>query len=240
MIVIFSKDFCEAFMDNLVRPISLNALNKVLNETALCRKIRLCKFPIYISDDEVAYTNRVLKNKPPRKYPETDPKNGNFTFVVFSDAHIDRNYREGAEADCSYPICCRDSPTGFKEVKHKAGKWGSMDGPCDVPFITVHSFIDYAATQVRPDFFLWLGDNNGHDVWNVDKDIHLWPTHNTSNKLAEKYGDLGKVYPVMGNHESLPCDEFDFNSDQDQWILNDLGDYWSRWLTKECKLISNS
>ena len=61
----------------------------------------------------------------------------------------------------------------------------------------------------------------------------LYATKDATDKLKAKYPSLGKVYPTIGNHEALPCDNFDLYGDQHQWILNDLSSYWRQWLTKD-------
>eukprot|EP01022_Parablepharisma_sp_SALTPOND_P010637 TRINITY_DN1438_c0_g1_i1.p7 TRINITY_DN1438_c0_g1~~TRINITY_DN1438_c0_g1_i1.p7 ORF type:complete len:138 (-),score=7.73 TRINITY_DN1438_c0_g1_i1:774-1187(-) len=54
-----------------------------------------------------------------------------------------------------------------------------------------------------------------------------------------KYGKLGQMYPILGNHEGMPCDEFDVYSQKHQWILNNATEFWQNWFTKECILFCN-
>ena len=42
------------------------------------------------------------------------------------------------------------------------------------------------------------------------------------------------MYPLIGNHEGVPCDEFDIYSDHDQWLLNSYTEIWGEWFTEEC------
>jgi hypothetical protein len=58
-----------------------------------------------------------------------------------------------------------------------------------------------------------------------------------SNRIKQKYGKLGQMYPSLGNHEGLPCDNFDYSSDKHQWILDNSTEYWKQWLTPECNII---
>ena len=87
--------------------------------------------------------------------------------------------------------------------------------------------------MLKPDFFIWLGDNTAHDVWQDSESEHLWPTQDITAKFMEKCPALGQMYPVLGNHEGLPCDEFDVYSDKHQWILDNVTEFWRPWLTKE-------
>ena len=88
--------------------------------------------------------------------------------------------------------------------------------------------------MLKPDFYLWLGDNPSHDVWDQYKDDHLDTMRYISKYLRENgYKDRGKVYPILGNHEGLPCDAFDFDSDSHQWIIDETITEWSQWFDNE-------
>ena len=39
---------------------------------------------------------------------------------------------------------------------------------------------------------------------------------------------------MLGNHEGLPCDQFDIFGGDHQWVLDQLSEYWRPWLTDEC------
>ena len=69
--------------------------NRLLNETVLCKKSGFCRYLILIPDDVRKYTYRVLKDKPPIKRPNIEPDSGNFTFVAFSEVHVDHYYTPG-------------------------------------------------------------------------------------------------------------------------------------------------
>jgi len=98
----------------------------------------------------------------------------------------------------------------------------------------MYDFINYTASVLKPDFFVWLGDNTGHNVWQIDKKDHLRPVADVSKKFEEAgYGKLGQMYPVLGNHEGMPCDEFDLYSKSHQWILDNTTETWKNWLTKD-------
>jgi len=52
-------------------------------------------------------------------------------------------------------------------------------------------------------------------------------------KLKKSFPLLGQVYPVLGNHEGFPCDQFDLKGDKHQWILDNASDLWRQWFTEE-------
>jgi hypothetical protein len=88
--------------------------------------------------------------------------------------------------------------------------------------------------SVKPDFFIWLGDNPAHNFWEQEAKSHLRSLKEISETMRLKYGQLGQLYPVLGNHEGYPCDEFDVRGNQTQWILDQTLDAWRPWLTPEC------
>jgi len=49
----------------------------------------------------------------------------------------------------------------------------------------------------------------------------------------EKYKGIGKLYPVLGNHEGFPCDHIDVNSKGEKWQFEFLANLWKPWLTEE-------
>eukprot|EP00826_Nyctotherus_ovalis_P042164 TRINITY_DN430_c0_g1_i4.p1 TRINITY_DN430_c0_g1~~TRINITY_DN430_c0_g1_i4.p1 ORF type:complete len:583 (-),score=105.81 TRINITY_DN430_c0_g1_i4:249-1997(-) len=235
----YERTVCEEFIPNMLWPFVLNGLNRVLNETITCKQVNFCKYPLLIRDDEKVYTYRLLKDKPPRKEVKLDPDDGNFTFVVFADAHVDQFYAENSEADCDQPLCCRATPSADSGLglRNPAGKWG-MVARCDLPPATFDYFLNYTIDELRPDFFLWLGDNSPHDVWNINKTKHMWGSRHIANVFKGKgdYGKLGRVYPIAGNHEAMPCDSFDFSKNSSWWILEELTEAWGNWYTDKCNV----
>jgi hypothetical protein len=124
-------DFCNTFTNNVVRTMLITTFQRLFDKEKLRKRTGFCKYPIFIPDDEKAYTFRVLKSKPPVKCPEADTKGETLTFVVFGDVHVDRYYVPGAEADCWFPICCRNGSSSGT-VKTPAGNWGTI-AKCDIP-----------------------------------------------------------------------------------------------------------
>lgn len=127
--------------DNLVKPMLKNFVERILYAEVTCSKLGFCKYPILVRDSDEAYKGRVLRNKPPVERPRVSPNPKIMKFVVFTDVHLDYYYKEGAEAECGYPICCREhNGLGFKPSDRqpvvgsgkKAGKWGAV-AKCDLP-----------------------------------------------------------------------------------------------------------
>ena len=90
---------------------------------------------------------------------------------------------------------------------------------------------------IKPDFYIWLGDNPGHDIWEQDPAHLLDSTRRISWALSNgSYGSKGAVYPVLGNHEGLPCDTFNLETKTHDWILKETAECWAPWLTSEGRL----
>jgi len=133
---------------------------------------------------------------------------------------------------CKKPICCRNE-SGKAEPGAGAGKFGHL-GSCDIPWVTVESFIDYAANQIKPDFIIYLGDSPAHDSWQQEKDDHLKEVEQISKVLQEKY--KGPVYPLLGNHEGYPYDQFDTEDPEThRWLVEGTLKAWDPWFTQEMK-----
>ena len=88
--------------------------------------------------------------------------------------------------------------------------------------------------DIKPDSVMWLGDNPSHTVWNQSSAHHLDGIYHISRVLqAGHYDSVGSVYPILGNHEGLPCDIFDFEGKTHDWVINGTAASWKPWFTPE-------
>ena len=88
--------------------------------------------------------------------------------------------------------------------------------------------------QIKPDFYLWLGDNPSHDIWNQFPNNHSETARFISEQFVNrKYGMRGKVYPALGNHEGYPSDSFDVDNRSNDWVLNETSEMWKQWFDDE-------
>ncbi|KAI0135272.1 sphingomyelin phosphodiesterase [Daldinia grandis] len=159
--------------------------------------------------------------------------------VHFSDIHIDPLYVEGANANCTKPICCReytdaDKP-GFNDFP--AGRHG--EHTCDSPASLEESM--YAAIHaVAPNaaFSIFTGDIVDHAVWNTSESQNTFIIEDAYERMA--LAGL-RVYGTAGNHEVSPANSFpptptngddgaDNDSNAAQWLYDLLSTTWSRWI----------
>lgn len=155
----------------------------------------------------VRLPDRPLFTKPLFRWPFRAQQS--FKVLQISDLHIDLEYRENSNAVCNEPLCCRaDSPpstssTTKVKTSHRAGYWGDYRD-CDVPLRLVDQTFQWIR-QNHPDieYILWTGDIPPHDIWNQTKQSQL-EYIDIAGHLFDKYFSHVPIYPVVGNHESLP------------------------------------
>jgi len=61
------------------------------------------------------------------------------------------------------------------------------------------------------------------------KNTHLDSTRNLTEKIVQYFPNT-TVYPMFGNHEPFPADQYDFTTNSTRWLSNELADLWKMWL----------
>ena len=79
-----------------------------------------------------------------------------------------------------------------------------------------------------------MGDNNAHNLWEQKKETHLDSAKYIADRLLLNYPNIGQVYPIIGNHECLPADNYDVWGNKTNWIQDGLADIFKPWLTAQC------
>ncbi|KAK2727956.1 sphingomyelin phosphodiesterase-like [Artemia franciscana] len=150
-----------------------------------------------------------------------------------SDTHLDPYYVEGTNAACNEPLCCRITSGYSKSVVDGAGYWGDYR-KCDMPRRTLESMFQHIATQ-HPDldYIVWTGDIPPHDVWNQTRKENIHVLRETV-QLFNFYFPNTRVFPALGNHESVPVNSFPppfVESYQSvDWLYKELELQWRKWL----------
>ena len=134
---------------------------------------------------------------------------------------------------CVQLICCRNSSGKAKRSNESSGTYGHL-GRCDIPIITVQSFIDFAYNNIKPDFILYLGDVLAHNLWEQKQSNYLNGLRKF-NKMLEKFNV--PVYQVLGNHEGYPLDQFDTEvRSTHAWIIRETLEAWDKWIDKNMRI----
>ncbi|GMT31292.1 hypothetical protein PFISCL1PPCAC_22589, partial [Pristionchus fissidentatus] len=201
---------------------------------------------------KVMWDLAIPANKPPVK-PWPTVKAGGKTQKVLhlSDIHIDRDYAEGAEADCEndrggdYALCCRNYPDTMIEskrsssvIKSPAGKWGAVFN-CDLPYRTFDVAMKHIAqTHKDLDYIVITGDFEAHDMWDYTKDKTKANIINVTATLNSYFPNT-PIYESIGNHEAVPMDAMaphamdEYETRGPQWLYSILAEQWSKWISPE-------
>jgi len=74
---------------------------------------------------------------------------------------------------------------------------------------------------------LWTGDNIAHDVWMQYDSNQTRSTEVLTKVISETLGDV-QIYPIYGNHECFPADEFNFTDNGNNTIKLKTSDIWKK------------
>ncbi|KAJ9086442.1 hypothetical protein DSO57_1004166 [Entomophthora muscae] len=159
-----------------------------------------------------------------------------------SDLHYDRFYEEGAEANCNKPICCqRDSNSDIKDktIKQPASKWGEYT--CDANKLMLTSMLRKARSLYNYDMVFFTGDLPAHDMWKESYERTMG-TEKEALDLLKQHFEGTPVYPVIGNHESIPVNQFPFRhmSPNGFYLYKFMAEQFKSWLgPKQLQMVQN-
>lgn len=81
------------------------------------------------------------------------------------------------------------------------------------------------------DFIIWTGDNLDHYIWFQTFENQFFNQRHLKKYLVDYLNYTGPIYPVLGNHEGVPTDMFDFVLNR--WVFEVFADIWKDYLTPE-------
>jgi len=158
--------------------------------------------------------------------------------IHLADIHLDLHYAVGSLAQCGDYMCCRASANDDPSNSSiSAGHWGDYRD-CDQPIHAVEAILHDAATRhPDADFVIMTGDLTHHQIWNYTKEDNLDHYHGVFDILRREFGNK-TIYPVVGNHESVPSNLFPTREITGQmpehnisWVYNALADNFAQFLT---------
>ena len=221
--IALDEDVCANAIDGYAPLFFKSITSNLLDETQLCAKIKLCpEGAKYVNQTE--YAAQLLKSKPEKKREPIDTKAKKWRMLQLTDAHYDLYYKVGADVDCSKPLCCRDNNI-TTSTNTLSGKFG-YPGKCDINENVFRSFLD-AAEEAKPDFIIWTGDNAPHDVWMGSQEHVFNSTRILRDMLNEKFQHKIPIYPILGNHEKYPNDEY---GKDEKDLLAGMADLYKEYL----------
>ena len=221
---------CVGYIENYGAIIVENIFTKYIENDFLCEKLDLCSSEIpkkYIDPD--VYAKKIIEGKPKKTKEEVD-KNGKVIKVLqITDLHLDLDYKEGANGECTYPICCREETNERAATdKTRCGKYG-YEGKSDINNLLFDSFVEDASKR-DIDFIIWTGDNAPHDGWVGYQDLAYNISEILRDKLNKKFRNGDKNIPIfysLGNHEKYPFDAF---HDDEEALLKRYGEIYKEYL----------
>ena len=230
----FGKMVCSYFYDsdsciNIIEefgPIVMKNFVEILNNTnRFCSIMNLCKNQQNDNNFE-NWAKNLLKNKPPKKRENINfDKNNIYNMIQITDIHYDPEYLEGSDTNCKKPICCREKND---EKSIKSGIYGFC-GNCDINENVVISAFD-SISQLNPDFIIWTGDMGPHDLWDSNQEKIYNITKYLLNLYDQKLKNI-PLFPILGNHEKFPNDEFSYFNDSS--LLQTFADIYKPYLNEE-------
>ncbi|XP_054161041.1 sphingomyelin phosphodiesterase-like [Oppia nitens] len=158
--------------------------------------------------------------------------NKTYKILHLSDLHIDPFYSYNSSSACGEPLCCR---TTSAQGKGSAGYWGDYNN-CDSPKYTIEMLMTYLNKTMANDFqyIIWTGDIVAHDVWNTTRDIIINGSRSLTQLINQHIANGKLVFPVVGNHEGLPVNQFAPPEIEGKlsikWLYNELLNQWSQWI----------
>ncbi|OBZ68610.1 Sphingomyelin phosphodiesterase 2 [Grifola frondosa] len=124
----------------------------------------------------------------PLPAPKT-PSGKRLKVLHLSDMHIDPRYANGAEANCTSGLCCRENNFNTQSPNHTlfpAPRYGSY--LCDSPRVF--------------DFTVYTGDLVSHDSENQLSREYVSYTETVMYDLLKRMLGAGPVYAALGNHDT--------------------------------------
>lgn len=167
----------------------------------------------------------IYKDMPPVKN-RTAPSGKTYKMLQINDMHVDWEYSPGGIANCENGImCCREGKKVIPgEEPVYAGFWGQAgrdEYVCDIPPHTLDKFFQFAR-ELDPDYIIWLGDNEYHEIDTVSEKVNINTTEYMANALAANF-PKAKIFVSIGNHENHPIDNLDFTKPLNNlWFFDGL------------------
>lgn len=94
--------------------------------------------------------------------------------------------------------------------------------------------LDFVRDEVKPDLFVWTGDNSAHNVWsNSNEEVTAYVVNITESIKNAFKGTPITVIPIQGNHDTWPVNVQDFSSPDINVPINSFMAHWADWLTPE-------
>ena len=205
---------CPGAVTEMADVIIPTLTNFILGPDYLCSRVLGMCDPIFKDISQADYITRVISDKPEhlktndfvdKLYSSIAASNQprkTFKAAHFSDVHVDLLYKEGTNANCNMPLCCRAENGIPTDPKDAARKWGEYQ--CDTTHGVVTKMFEFLRDEIKPDVLFWTGDMSPHSVWeNSDAEV-ADVNYVIAKQIQDTFGDELIVFPLQGNHDVFP------------------------------------
>eukprot|EP01004_Peranema_trichophorum_P002955 NODE_1976_length_1730_cov_50.573740_g1685_i0.p1 GENE.NODE_1976_length_1730_cov_50.573740_g1685_i0~~NODE_1976_length_1730_cov_50.573740_g1685_i0.p1 ORF type:complete len:550 (+),score=86.65 NODE_1976_length_1730_cov_50.573740_g1685_i0:51-1700(+) len=218
------EDVCKGIVHEFAPEIIYIAAHLSSEERKeICSKIELCpksgRFNIFGK-------RQPLPKMPEKLGPRSKSLNVVGKFAHVTDVHVDGKYTQGSTIDCGRPLCCHGEYGPAPSPQLAAGKFGTLDGPCDLAPETFDALVKSVATHI-PDFVLLTGDYPPHNVWEQSQDHNVGYLELVSTAFGASIKN--PTFPCLGNHEAFPVNQYR-GPGYDSWLYNASASMWAQWL----------
>ncbi|XP_039305802.1 sphingomyelin phosphodiesterase 1 [Solenopsis invicta] len=192
-----------------------------------------------LNDPEFNWTVNI-DNGPP-KLIDAKESDEILNIVQITDIHYDPKYEPYGNSQCGKPACCRKGQNVTNTSGQVAGYWGDYNF-CDSPWHAVVDVLDHIRTQHQNISYLYFtGDIVDHGVWETTIEGNAESLNKTLHQIYETFKDV-PVYPVLGNHEAHPVNQYAPKTITDeeistQWLYKMTSDLWINfgWLPESTR-----
>ncbi|KAG1723693.1 sphingomyelin phosphodiesterase [Suillus lakei] len=189
-------------------------------------------------------TGWFAKSKPNPLPPPKQPSGQLLKVLHISDLHIDPRYANGAEANCTSGLCCRENAYNSLSPQTPlvpAPRYGSF--LCDAPYSLITSVLEAiplltGTESTGFDFTMFTGDMLAHDPDNQQSRAFNEYSEVVLYDLFKRMLGPGPTYATLGNHDTCLPDLASPSSlggalgQQFSWLYDHVTALWEQegWL----------
>ena len=96
--------------------------------------------------------------------------------------------------------------------------------------------MEFVVGDIKPDILFWTGDNSAHNIWTNTEEEVTGYTEAVTNVIKNAIKDTDiSVMPILGNHDTWPVDNQDFDKPNSNYAINHVKEFWrdENWLGDE-------
>ncbi|XP_012062504.1 PREDICTED: sphingomyelin phosphodiesterase 1-like [Atta cephalotes] len=166
----------------------------------------------------------------PSKWIKPEESNETINILQITDIHYDPKYEPYGNAYCNEPTCCRKGQNDTNTSDKVAGYWGDYHY-CDSPWHAIIDVLDHViAEHQNISYVYFTGDIIDHGIWETGIKGNIESLNKSYLQIYETFKNI-PIYPILGNHESHPVNQFaprTITNDEisTQWLYKLMADLW--------------